>query len=544
MKQMKIMALVLALVVLFTGCAQLVDLTQQLAEKRDEQLQQLAGLGKTKEPFSQMTYTRPDMEAFQALVEESCQLGKTSKDVDRVLQQTTELYDAYDQFYTMLSLADIFYCKDLSNAEMQAEYEFCTSQSGQVEQALEAYYQALAQGPAVEELEEYFGEGFFDGYTGESQWDETFLDLWNREQEAVARYYEAMNQMSDAGYDEMEKTLGPILVELIGLRQELATQMGYDDCEEFLWDWSYNRTYTPQDLDAYLREIQQELAPLYRKVQTSGLYEEVYRRQYGQSQCLSYLSSATEAMGGDIQEAYEEMTSRELYDIAPGERKYEGSFEVYLASYDAPYVFVNPYEDISDFLSFSHEFGHFTNDYLAGGSYVSTDVAELMSQGMEFMSLCYATEPGERELDMARRLRLADSLGVYVEQAAYYSFERQAYRLTGGELTVENLNAIYSQVAQDFGFDSVGWDEAEWTGVTHFYTNPFYVISYVVSGDGAMQLYQLERKEAGAGLELFQELLETDEDIPLLTLLEESNLESPFDRIPAVAATFREELGL
>lgn len=544
MKQMKIMALVLALVVLFTGCAQLVDLTQQLAEKRDEQLQQLAGLGKTKEPFSQMTYTRPDMEAFQALVEESCQLGKTSKDVDRVLQQTTELYDAYDRFYTMLSLADIFYCKDLSNAEMQAEYEFCTSQSGQVEQALEAYYQALAQGPAVEELEEYFGEGFFDGYTGESQWDETFLDLWNREQEAVARYYEAMNQMSDAGYDEMEKTLGPILVELIGLRQELATQMGYDDCEEFLWDWSYNRTYTPQDLDAYLREIQQELAPLYRKVQTSGLYEEVYRRQYGQSQCLSYLSSATEAMGGDIQEAYEEMTSRELYDIAPGERKYEGSFEVYLASYDAPYVFVNPYEDISDFLSFSHEFGHFTNDYLAGGSYVSTDVAELMSQGMEFMSLCYATEPGERELDMARRLRLADSLGVYVEQAAYYSFERQAYRLTGGELTVENLNAIYSQVAQDFGFDSVGWDEAEWTGVTHFYTNPFYVISYVVSGDGAMQLYQLERKEAGAGLELFQELLETDEDIPLLTLLEESNLESPFDRIPAVAATFREELGL
>ncbi len=544
MKQIKIMALVLALVVLFTGCAQLVDLTQQLAEKRDKQLQQLAGLGKTKEPFSQMTYTRPDMEAFQALAEESCQLGKTGKDVDQILQQTTELYDAYDQFYTMLSLADIFYCKDLSNAEMQAEYEFCTSRSGQVEQALEAYYQALAQGPAVEELEEYFGDGFFDGYTGESQWDETFLDLWNREQEAVARYYEAMNQMSDAGYDEMEKSLGPILVELIGLRQELATQMGYDDCEEFLWDWSYNRTYTPQDLDAYLREIQQELAPLYRKVQTSGLYEEVYRRQYGQSQCLSYLSSATEAMGGNIQEAYEEMTSRELYDIAPGARKYEGSFEVYLASYDAPYVFVNPYEDISDFLSFSHEFGHFTNDYLAGGSYVSTDVAELMSQGMEFMSLCYATEPGEKELDMARRLRLADSLGVYVEQAAYYSFERQAYRLTGEELTVENLNAIYSQVAQDFGFDSVGWDEAEWTGVTHFYTNPFYVISYVVSGDGAMQLYQLERKEAGAGLELFQELLETDEDIPLLTLLEEFNLESPFDRIPAVAATFREELGL
>lgn len=88
-----------------------------------------------------------------------------------------------------------------------------------------------------------------------------FLDLWNQEQEAVARYYEAMNQLADASYEDMEKNLGPILVELIGLRQELAAQVGYDDCEEFLWDWSYNRAYTPQDLDAYLQEIQQELCP-------------------------------------------------------------------------------------------------------------------------------------------------------------------------------------------------------------------------------------------------------------------------------------------
>ena len=156
MKQTKILAILLALALLLTGCAQLVDLTQRLAENRDEQLKQLARQGKTREPFSQMTYTRPDMEAFQALAEESCRLGQTSEDVDQILEQTTQLYEAYDRFYTMLSLADIYYCKDLSNAEAQAEYEFCTGQSGQVEQALEAYYQALAQGPAVEELEEYF----------------------------------------------------------------------------------------------------------------------------------------------------------------------------------------------------------------------------------------------------------------------------------------------------------------------------------------------------------------------------------------------------
>ena len=143
------------------------------------------------------------------------------------------------------------------------------------------------------------------------------------------------------------------------------------------------------------------------------------------------MSSAARAMGGEILQAYEEMTARDLYDITPSRNKYAGSFEVYLTDYQAPFVFLNPYEDLSDLLSFAHEFGHFTNDYLVGGSYVTTDVAELLSQGMEYMSLCYAEGPDSGTLEMVRQLKLADALSVYVEQAAFYCFEREAYQLTG-----------------------------------------------------------------------------------------------------------------
>lgn len=45
-------------------------------------------------------------------------------------------------------------------------------------------------------------------------------------------------------------------------------------------------------------------------------------------------------------------------------------------------------------------------------------------------------------------------------------------------------------------------------------------------------------------MELFLELLETEEDIPLLTLLESKELESPFERVSQVAETFREEFDL
>ena len=131
-----------------------------------------------------------------------------------------------------------------------------------------------------------------------------------------------------------------------------------------------------------------------------------------------------------------------------------------------------------------------------------------------------------------------------MEQAAFYCFEREAYQLTGEALTVENLNRIYSRVARDFGFDAVGWDEAEWTGITHYFTNPFYIVSYIVSGDGALQLYQLEQEQTGAGLELYRELVKTEEDVPLLQLLSSKGLESPFRRISRVAETLRQDLNL
>ncbi len=74
-------------------------------------------------------------------------------------------------------------------------------------------------------------------------------------------------------------------------------------------------------------------------------------------------------------------------------------------------------------------------------------------------------------------------------------------------------------------FDSVGYDRREFVDVTHFYTNPMYVFSYVVSNDAAMQLYQLEQEQRGAGLELYEQNLTTEESY-FLAFLDSAGLES------------------
>ena len=87
----------------------------------------------------------------------------------------------------------------------------------------------------------------------------------------------------------------------------------------------------------------------------------------------------------------------------------------------------------------------------------------------------------------------------------------------------------------------MGYDPGEFVSVTHFYTNPMYVISYVVSNDAAMQLYILEQDNLGTGLRRLEEQLDTEES-DFLAFLESADLESPFHRLPKVKSFFSAEL--
>ena len=195
---------------------------------------------------------------------------------------------------------------------------------------------------------------------------------------------------------------------------------------------------------------------------------------------------------------------------------------------------MSPYLDQMDKLIFAHEFGHFLNDYVCWGSYAGTDVAEVHSQAFEYLSLCY-TENSET----LTRCKMADSLCTYVDQAAYAAFEHRLYRLSGEELTVENVTALYEEVCVEFGQDIWGEAGMEYVTVPHFYTDPLYTLSYVLSNDVALQFYQMELEEPGAGLALYEQCLDTHESY-LLTFAETYGLESPFaeGRLEEVAALF------
>ena len=538
----------LAVMLMLSGCSQ--ALLELAREELDGYLDTVTepAAGRPAAPtegeltFSQMEYVRPDMEKLEQALEEACRLA-SGTDLDAIMDGVWAFYDEYDWFYTYYSLADIRYCQDVTNAYWEEEYYFCESSSAAVDAALEELYYALAASPCREELEgdDYFGEGYFDAYDGENNWDAAFTDLLQQETELVSRYYDLSAESaeysagSEAYYERFAEPLAQVLVDLVKIRREMAAHWGYDSYAEFAWDFYYYRDYTPREMDAYLEAVRRELVPLYEEMARSDVWDYSYSRT-GEQQIYSYVRTAAEAMGGPIWEAFQVMERRELYDIRCSGDKYGISFEVYLPCFEVPFLFLYPNLENYDKLTFAHEFGHFCNDYHSYGSAAGIDVLEVFSQGMEYLSLCYVEDAGR-----LAEVKLADSLSTYVEQAAFATFEHRLYELE--DPTVEDLYDLYEEVVVGYGFRSVGYDPREFVTIPHFFTNPMYIDSYVVSNDAAMQLYQLELEEPGAGLACFEEHLDTQE-VWFLSFLETAELESPFapGRLETVRDLFRQEL--
>ena len=471
--------------------------------------------------FNELEYERPDVVELEQTLEKTVQAADTETDVKKLMDAVYEYYDLYHWFYTNYSLSNIHYSGDLTDIYWEKEYNWCMDQSAQVDAGFDRLMYALADCDLREELEEeeYFGEGYFDSYEGESIWDETFTDLMDQESALITEYY----SLSSQEYNLQTRTrMEELFTKLVKLRYQISQYAGFDNYVDFAYDFYYYRDYTPEQERVLLEQVRQELVPVYRQMAQSDVWD-LWGKASAEEENLKFAQGVVNEMGGVLKDAFRTMEKNELYNISYGENKYPASFETYLSYYGVPFVFMNPQGTIHDKLTLIHEFGHFANDYACGGSFAGVDVAEVYSQGLEYLSLFY----GENTEELAT-IKMADSLCVYVEQSAYASFEQGVYALEEQHITKENIAMVMERVLKDYGMDGWGMTGHDYAGVPHFFTNPLYVISYVVSNDAALQFYALEQEEAGKGLALYEDALDSQESY-FLAFLTETGLESPFE---------------
>ena len=530
-------------------------------------------------PFSQMAYERPDVEELEkrvALVQDALDQGKRLHAVEDLLD---DCYESYYQFSTMLTLADIHNCLDLSDNYYADEYDWCSEQYARVRQLMDDMFYACGGSSLAKDLEEdYFWEGFAEEYSNkeDSIYTDAMVALMQEESDLVMEYREmdaiqtvvfrGEEQLLDdlletlrgedylealnAYYEQSNQKYADLLRRMVAVREKQAAELGYDSYEAMQYEISYERDYTPEVAAAYLEDIKTWLAPLYQELLNSKVMNQVgYQQSLDENKLEELLSLLAERLGEQAQEAYRFMKDYELSDIKKSENKVNMSFVIYIDNYNAPFLFVNASGYLNDLLTCAHEFGHFCDAYVNWNASETIDLAEVYSTSLENLSLtCLQGALSERELNDLTKKQMIDNLELYVYQGAYASFEHRLYETGSDNLDAETINRLFREATEEFGvFDSnyEMYYSRYWADIPHFFEQPLYIISYPVSIDVAMQLYAMELEEEGSGLARYVGMLERDFGT-LPELVEAHGFEGPFDegRIEKIAAELRLALGL
>ena len=505
-------------------------------------------------PFDEIEYVRPDtasmisaFAALQARVEAGASAEEILEDYRPIDRDTTF-------FSTMDSYANIRYTLDLNDTYFDEEYNWCEEQSPLLSQAEEKCFIAMAKSPARDELEEaYFGEGFFDYYDDNQVYsNDRVVELMQQESDLQSKYMALQNNLTiswhgketplmdilsdpdldypgyleaiELYYDKYNGPCAEIMMGLIRVRNEIAAELDYDSYADFAYSFYFERDYTPADVEGYLENIQEYMGPLYFTASSCS-----YELPMEPEETMELLSGVAHSLGREFAAAYDYMTDFQLFDITSSPSKMPGSYMTYLPSYEMPFMYVSPEHDIGDLMTAAHEFGHFTDGFVNCGGTTSIDCSEIFSQALEYMSLNVADLDEEVRASLTRA-HAADAVMVFLNQACYADFESRIYALPEDELTADRLNQVFAECCQDYLYVPEGSEALVgpgWFEIQHFFIAPQYVISYCISLDAALQVYEQEL-ENGNGIDIYFDLLSKSSGNSILALLEEAGLDSPF----------------
>lgn len=530
--------------------------------------------------FEYIEYEHPDTEALFNAFDTATLAVTDGHSADEVLELFYDAYDLYYHFYSMETLANVRYYAEMSNEYYKEEYEFCEQVAPDVSEKLERFLKACAKSPMKAELETlYFGEGELDKYIDyEVYTNPEYLELSKQEASVMEEYHRTLEDPQIMFEGEMQSyndlmeeyendysvylellelyynTYNPIIAEyyirLLKIHRQMAETLGYDSYADLCYDQTYERDYTWEDGKNYVAGIREHIVPLYEDINESGL---IYSSSFGSADeetVRSTLHSIIGKFGGTLEEAYNYMLAYDLCDLTYSTDKMDTSFTTYIYELETPYILINPSGTEDDIFTYAHEFGHFTDMYHSYSSDEDLETAETFSQGLEWLTLCYLDEGfSSYKLKSFRTQKLVDTVSVFISQAAYADFEDRAGALSDDELTVDALNDIYRQICKDYGFYSEFADfyySMAWIDIPHFFEAPYYVISYCISSDTALQIYQHELETPGAGLDLYNTLLDRTAGDGIQAVCEAACMENPFSegRLKEIADFLYEQLDL
>ena len=529
----------------------------------------------TDQHFSQVEYQRPDGQSVVQLIGKAQQQAQDDLLPLGLLHSLRKIGDATEDYYSMMTIAQIRNYADVNDTFYSAEMEYLDTWDARIQSEYNQLFKMIQQSRFQSMTREIYGSsGAEDMQMSAQSSSKEILSLQEQEKKLEAQYYyeyaqatvttpegevlfSSLEPQGQTAYysqfiDRYNQTLGELYLELVSLRDQMAQLLGYDSYTEVADLNMHRSSYAREQIQQFRELLKQTLVPVY-----GGYLEDFYRRAENQTSAgyvylmgepsptpqgdwkdtLERFSQVFSKMALETGECYEYLFSHGFIDAQPSQTKANVTFSTLIYSLNTPFLFANMDGSENDVYSISHEFGHCFAiwEQLKRGSRSegrSMDVCEIHSQAMQMMVLPYYEVFYGEDADVARRYDVFTIVSGILTAALNDEFQEQIYRQP--QMTVEQLNELYLELALEYGlvvespYSDLQTFSKGWFTTNQYFDTPFYAIDYSLSGCVALEFLQRSMEDSQGALDTYLVLVRQDAGYDFLTALEKTGLQSPF----------------
>ncbi len=357
-----------------------------------------------------------------------------------------------------------------------------------------------------------------------------------------------------------KETLDELFSKLIGLRNEVATNAGFDNFRDYMFK-SYGRfDYTPDDCFQFHQAIRTEVVPVLNTM----------AEQRGEKLAVNPLrpwDKAVDAEGRQPLKAFdtsEELTEKSIeifrrldpflgqcleimremghLDLESRKGKAPGGYNYPLAEIGVPFIFMNATSTLRDMTTIMHEGGHAVHNFLTMDLPLNDfksppmEVAELASMSMELISMDHwdVFFPDEKELKRAKLEHLEDLIETLPWVATIDKYQHWLYE--NPRHTLEERKDNWNRIANEFSDTVTDWSGIEegknylWQKQLHLYEVPFYYIEYGMAQLGAIAVWRNYRKNPQLGLQAYMNALKLGYTKSIPAIYQAANIRFDFSQ--------------
>lgn len=539
--------------------------------------------------FSEMPYSRPDMEALAAATTQTLEAMKAAPNAAGQIAA----YDAYEKkMQTAGTMQQIAYIRHTINTKDEfynAENDYMDEIGPKLQELTHRVNTALLESPYRAELERHYGALMFKNLEiAARSFSPAIVELMQEENKLVSEYQnlyasatvefdgktmplpllgpykqdpdravrKAAYEADAKFFDSHREELDTLYDKLVKVRDAQAKKMGLPNYIPLGYDRMGRNCYTAKDVAAFRDQIAEDMVPIVAKV------KEAQRRRIGVEKLAFCDEPISFADGNAVPEGtpdeilaagkkmYQELSpetaefidfmfENELFDVLSRDGKAPGGYCTEIADYKSPFIFSNFNATAGDVDVLTHEAGHAFEAYRAFKQELPSllhsptiEACECHSMSMEFLTapwhhLFFGKQTDKYELGHCEDALVFIPYGCMVDE-----FQHKVYE--NPEMTPEQRNELWLSLEKKYrpwiDFDNLPFYSrgGGWQRQLHIYEVPLYYIDYCMAQTVAFQFWNLSRENYAEAWKRYMTFVDKAGTATFAELVESAGLKVPY----------------